>query len=429
MANELQKSEKKSLPKVIGGKQTIHDMMEIMGPQLQHMLPSFIDSRKLLAVLLSACQRQPLLYQCSTRSFIGALLECAMIGLYPDGSLGHAWFIPFKTKGVYHVQLIIGYKGYQTLALNTGQVIRIKAVSVHKGDEFEWREGLHPFVNHKPTAEDRGANTLTHVYAYAKLKADPDDPQFVVLTRAEIDRVMNGSKAGTRGPWGNYYVAMGRKTGINRVCNTLQLSPDLSRAATLDDMAAGGINQRLAASPLLEQIGQDLGLPEPEFDDDDDDDGGADNVPMPKAKARDGKQGGSQGGSAAKSRSEDPKPAQDAPAAQDQELSMGDMRPETEPETPAAEPQDAQDAPEGSEGTSGGDLFPDAPPAQPSTSKKRPWKPSKRLIDMLLQDGMAHGWTLDQMLQYTEDEWDKALSDLTKDQYDLMSAHVIDNQP
>lgn len=201
MGNELQKSKSKDLPPIVTNKETVREMMRLMDSQLQHMLPSFIDARKLLAVLLSACMRQPLLFKCSTRSFIGALLECAMVGLYPDGSLGHAWFIPFKDKrGQYHVQLIIGYKGYQTLALNTGQVIRIKAVSVHEGDEFEWKEGLHPFVNHDPTAEDRGPNTLTHVYAYAKLKADPDDPQFVVLTRAEIDRVMNGSKAGTRGP-------------------------------------------------------------------------------------------------------------------------------------------------------------------------------------------------------------------------------------
>lgn len=222
---------------------------------------------------------------------------------------------------------------------------------------------------------------------------------------------------------------MGRKTGINRVCNTLQLSPDLSRAATLDDMAAGGINQKLAASPLLQDIGHELGLPEPEFDDDDDDDGEASNVPMPTAKGRDGNQGASKQQSSG-AKPTDPAPAKkDAHVAENQEPPMDDMRPETEPETPIAEPQDVQDGPEQPEGTSSEALFPDAPPAQSKGQKKRAWKPTKRLVDLLQEEAMAGGWTRDQLMQYVQDTFDKGLSDLTKDEYDLTAIYVDENTP
>lgn len=421
------------LPPIVTNKQTVQMMMQRMDRQLQDMLPNFINSRKLLAVLLSACQRQPILFQCSTRSFIGALLECAMVGLYPDGSLGHAWFVPFKDKrGQYHAQLIIGYKGYQTLALNTGQVSRIKAVAVHEGDEFTWREGTSPGIDHVPGKDViRNANTLTHVYGYAKLIVTPDDPQFVVLTKPEIDSVMNRSKAGTRGPWGTDYVAMGRKTGINRVCNTLQLSPDLSRATTLDDMAASGINQRMGASPLLEQIGEDLQLPEPIDFDDDDGFEEAPSVPMPQAKGRGGKQDASKGQSG-QDKPADPAPAQaDAPVANEQEPSAAEMQDAAAPDSPDAAPQDAPGDNQGTADPSDGGLFPDAPAAQPKGRKReRAWKPTKRMIDKVQQDAQANDWTLDQLAEYTQEIFGCGLASLkSKADLDSLTAFVTENKP
>ncbi len=459
-SNPPAKTEKKKaggrLPATVTNKQTIQLMMRRMDTQLQHMLPNFIDSRKLLAVLLSACQRQPKLFQCSTRSFIGALLECAMVGLYPDGSLGHAWFVPFKDKrGQLHAQLIIGYKGYQTLALNTGQVSRIKAVAVHEGDEFSWQEGTDAKIVHRPKeGVIRNANTLTHVYAYAKLIATPDDPQFIVLTKPEIDSVMNRSQAGQRGPWGTDYVAMARKTAINRVCNTLQLSPDLSRATTLDDMAASGINQRMGASPLLQDIGADLQLPEPEDFPDDDDGQEAVTVEMPRALPK--------GQRNAPAKPADPDACEycegsgnieiedgfkdctdcdgtgrakggkaSAPVVEDQDGQGNEIPPETGPDSASAEPQSAPDDNQTAGDTSNGGLFPDASAeAEKPKTRKRPWKPKKGQIDTLQQGAEDSGWTLDQLAEYVQETFGCGLAGLkTQKEYDTLLDYVKENTP
>ena len=233
---------------------------------------------------------------------------------------------------------------------------------------------------------------------------------------------------------------MGRKTAINRVCNMLQLSPDLSRAATLDDMAAGGINQKLAASPLLQEIGAHLELPEPEFDQDDDA-GAAETVDLPTALPKGQRQSedqsqakGQQRGPTAQqdgNQGDQAKPA-DAPAA-DQ---APDQPPQDEPpadsapETATAEPQGAADGPDASQGTSG-DLFPGAPPAaqEPTSRRKRAWKPTKRMVDTVYQTAMANEWTTDQVDEYAQEIFSKGLAALDRGEYDSLMSYIEENKP
>ena len=63
--------------------------------------------------------------KCDVASLVGAIGQCAQMGLEPNTILGHAYLVPFNTKRkdasgverwVNSVQVIIGYKGLIDLA-------------------------------------------------------------------------------------------------------------------------------------------------------------------------------------------------------------------------------------------------------------------------------------------------------------------------
>jgi phage RecT family recombinase len=71
-------------------------------------------------------------------------MSAACLGLEVDGVTGQAYLIPFKGRA----QLVVGYKGYNTLAARSG--ITITGAVVREGDEFDYQLGSAAFVRHKP---------------------------------------------------------------------------------------------------------------------------------------------------------------------------------------------------------------------------------------------------------------------------------------
>jgi phage RecT family recombinase len=62
-------------------------------------------------------------------------MSAAVLGLEVDGVTGQAYLIPFAGKA----QLVIGYKGFNTLAARSG--ITITGAVVREGDEFDFELG------------------------------------------------------------------------------------------------------------------------------------------------------------------------------------------------------------------------------------------------------------------------------------------------
>lgn len=213
--------------------------------QIALALPKHITPDRLSRVAITELNRVPALKECDPMSFLGAVMQCAQLGLEPSIGLGQAYLLPFRNnkKGITECQFIIGYRGMIDLARRSGQMVSLSAYAVYEYDEFDYELGLHPNLTHKPSQEaDRGK--LTFVYAVANLK--DGGVQFEVMSRAQIDAIRAQSKAGKTdySPWATHYEEMAKKTVIRRLFKYLPVSVEMSKAVGYDELAEAGVSQQ-----------------------------------------------------------------------------------------------------------------------------------------------------------------------------------------
>lgn len=215
--------------------------------RIEQIVPKHLTADRLLRIALLAGQREPGLLDCSPQSMILAVMQCAMLGLEPGGPLGHAYLIPFKGQ----VQFIPGYRGLVELATRSGNVLGIRARAVFEKDEFDFDDGLTPTLHHRPYLKgDPGE--LVAVYAIAELPGGYR--QADVMSRFDVDRVRQRSRASENGPWKTDYAEMAKKTVVRRLCKMLPLAAEkselLAAAIEADNRAERGI--RTAYTPVLD---------------------------------------------------------------------------------------------------------------------------------------------------------------------------------
>ena len=219
--------------------------------EIAKMLPKHLNAERLLKVAQIAATTTPALLKCDVPSLVGAIGQCAQMGLEPNTVLGHAYLVPFNTKrkdaqGKEHwvnsVQVIIGYKGLIDLARRSGQIVSIAAHEVCEKDKFELVYGLDEKLNHTPALGERGQ--LVGFYAVAKLKDGGHCCEFMSVH--QVREIMESTQSkGKYGPWKDHFPEMGRKTVIRRLAKYLPLSIEFQTAAALDGMAEAGKDQRL----------------------------------------------------------------------------------------------------------------------------------------------------------------------------------------
>lgn len=225
--------------------------------EIQKMLPAKMNAERLLKVAQIAATTTPALLKCDVASLIGAIGQCAQMGLEPNTVLGHAYLVPFNTKRkdangeerwVNSVQVIVGYKGLIDLARRSGQIVSIAAHEVCKNDRFELVYGLDEKLVHTPAMGERG--DVIGFYAVAKLVGG--GYAFEFMSRLQVETVRDGSQGWQQAvkwkkqashPWHAHFIEMGRKTAIRRLAKYLPLSIEFQHAATLDEQAASGRDQ------------------------------------------------------------------------------------------------------------------------------------------------------------------------------------------
>lgn len=217
---------------------------------LAAVLPKHVGADRMLKIALGALRTTPKLMQARTDTLLGAIIQCAQLGLEPNTPLGHAYLIPFenRSKGITEVQIVFGYKGLIDLARRSGQIVSIAAHEVRANDHFEYEYGLDEKLVHRPSMGDRGE--VIAFYAVAKLVGG--GYAFEVMSRADVEAIRNESqgwktavrfKKEASSPWGPHFVEMGRKTVLRRLFKFLPVSIELATAATLDGKAAVGETQ------------------------------------------------------------------------------------------------------------------------------------------------------------------------------------------
>jgi len=211
--------------------------------QMALALPKHVTADRLARIALTEVRKVPALANCDQASFLGAIMQCASLGLEPGAALGHAYLIPFENRrrGITEAQFIIGYRGMIDLARRSGQIVSLEARAVYQADKFRVALGLDPKLDHEPAwdAEDRGP--LRFVYAVAKLQGG--GVQFEVMSRVEVEKVRAQSKAGSSGPWVSHFEEMAKKTVIRRLFKYLPVSIELQRAVGLDEQSEAGLQQ------------------------------------------------------------------------------------------------------------------------------------------------------------------------------------------
>jgi recombination protein RecT len=215
------------------------------------LLPKTMTPDRLMKISLHTIRTTPALKECTVNSLMGAVIQCATLGLEPNTVLGHAYLVPFNKKDRFddgretwrkEVQIIIGYRGLIELARRSGQIVSLVAHEVHENDHFDLMYGLDEKLEHRPSLNERG--DIVGFYAVAKLKDGGHCFEFMSLV--QVMKIMESSqRKGKHEAWKEHFVEMGRKTVIRRLAKYLPLSIEFNTASALDSLAEAGKNQQL----------------------------------------------------------------------------------------------------------------------------------------------------------------------------------------
>lgn len=224
-----------------GKTQALKTLLERSKKEIAAALPRHLTPERMLRIAVTELRRNPKLTECSQTSFIGAIIQCAQLGLEPGNEMGHAYLVPFynsKTKQS-DVAFIPGYKGLLHLANQSPKTEYAIAYAVYDCDEFDYAYGSNPFITHKPSKDSQGKKVLTHTYALCFVKG-ASRPMFIVLGIDEIEKHRANSKSGNVGPWKDHYEEMALKCAIRDLFKFMPSSIEIQRAIALDQAGDRG---------------------------------------------------------------------------------------------------------------------------------------------------------------------------------------------
>ena len=82
------------------GTMSMKDLVVKMMPQIQKALPSVLTGERFTRMVLTAMSTNPQLTQCTPKSFLGAMMQAAQLGVEPNTPLGQAYLIPYRSAGM-----------------------------------------------------------------------------------------------------------------------------------------------------------------------------------------------------------------------------------------------------------------------------------------------------------------------------------------
>lgn len=225
-----------------GGQKTMQQYIKSMESEIKKALPSVITPERFTRMTLSALSVNPKLAACTPKSFLGAMMSAAQLGLEPNTPLGQAYLIPYKNKGVDEVQFQIGYKGLIDLAYRSGEVELVQAHIVYENDTFECEYGLDPKLVHKPADKDRGEP----IKVYALFKTKSGGYGFEVMSmddvRKHAEKYSQAYKSGFS-PWKTNFEEMAKKTALKRVLKYAPLKSDFVKAVVQDETIKSDLSE------------------------------------------------------------------------------------------------------------------------------------------------------------------------------------------
>lgn len=216
--------------------QSLKDYVTKYSAEISRALPNVgITPDRFTRLVLSAVSATPQLAECTPKSFLGAMMTCAQMGMEPNTPLGQAYLIPYRNNraGVMECQYQLGYKGLIELAHRSGQVKSIFAECVYEHDEFDYELGIDAKLSHKPLMTgDRGKV----VAYYAVWKGNDGGYGFAVMSKADVDAHRARFSKARNSPWDSNYDEMAKKTVLKKALKYAPLSIDIQRELAADEM-------------------------------------------------------------------------------------------------------------------------------------------------------------------------------------------------
>jgi len=193
-----------------------------LAPHFEQALAGAIPVERLMRSIMVSVERNPKLLEANRQSLLNASMSAACLALEVDGITGQAFFIPFK--GV--AQLVIGYKGMNTLAARSG--FTVQGEVVREGDAFDYELGDKGFVRHKPML---GKPDRPIIAAWATASANNRPSIISVLSYDDILEIRKKSPGASRSdsPWNDSKIgfpAMASKSAKRRLSRAMPLNAD-----------------------------------------------------------------------------------------------------------------------------------------------------------------------------------------------------------
>ena len=224
-------------------------------------LPQHLTGEKFAKVVLTACNKNPKLLECSKDSLMLAMLQSAALGLEPDGR--HAHIIPYNSRNGMQAQLQLDYKGIVQLVRRSGEIGDIHCDVVRRGDLFTYKFGR--VEDHIPwflRDDPKKPAAPGAIYAiYSRVVMKDGSLSCDVMSVEEVNQIRDGRSQGYRQakqygkthPWddeekGGSYCEMAKKTAFKRHSKWLPVSYELAEALAKEDEAEDTLQVDLAES-------------------------------------------------------------------------------------------------------------------------------------------------------------------------------------
>lgn len=268
MSKEIAKT---SADKYKGIKKLFHDSEQA----IMEVMPDDTDFKRMVGGLLMQTRVNPTLLDCTGESILVCGLTVLGLGLETNPAFHQVAIVPFGRSvkvgagwmKIKEAQVMIEYRGFITLAIQSGEVITINTYPVYENEIIEGlftiEYGLKPNIIHKPTLRPEQRGEIAGVYAVALFRDGTTKFHYMwledVYKRRDVSKAWqndlklegyrnNGKKVDQSkfSPWTNWETEQILKTAIKGLARTLQLSPKKSqfnRAVTLDNLADVGKSQ------------------------------------------------------------------------------------------------------------------------------------------------------------------------------------------
>jgi recombination protein RecT len=198
--------------------------------QVAKALPNADDASRFMRCVITACNKNPKLWDCTPASVASVILQAAQWGLMPDGH--HAHLIPYGNDAT----LQFDYKGILALVMRSGEVAHIHADIVCQNDKYRFNLGKAE-EHVVDLSKDRG-----EAYAvYAMVRFKDGETAAIQMSKAEVEAIRKASRSGSSGPWATYPMEMWKKTAFKRLAKWLPRLPrDVQEAIHKDNEAEYG---------------------------------------------------------------------------------------------------------------------------------------------------------------------------------------------